>query len=78
MSSDQNASVENLQLDGRGHKKKKPIVRKIRQEHDTLILSLPKKIGLKLNQEVMIEQVGVSPLAWEIRIKPVKASEKDS
>jgi hypothetical protein len=73
MSSNQNSSVENLELGGRGYKKKKPIVRRVREEHDTLILSFPKKIGLKLNQEVMIEQVGESPSSWEIRIKPVKA-----
>jgi hypothetical protein len=59
-------------LYGRGHKKQKPIRRRIRQEHGTPILSLPKQIGLKLNQEVTIEKVDSNPLTWEIRIKPVE------
>jgi hypothetical protein len=54
-------------------KKEKPIIRKIRDEHGTPTLSLPKKmleIGLKLNQEVVVEKVGNNPFAWEIRIRP--------
>lgn len=77
MSSDKEASVENLQLSGRGHKKQKPIVRKIREEHGTTILSLPKEIGLKLNQEVIIEKIGSNPLNWEIRIKPLEKKRED-
>lgn len=77
MSSDKDASVENLQLGGRGHKKQKPIVRKIREEHGTPILSLPKEIGLRLNQEVVIEKIGSNPLTWEIRIKPLEKKRED-
>jgi hypothetical protein len=60
-------------LYGRGHKKEKPLVRRIRQEHGTLILSLSAKLGVKLNQEVVIEKVGSNPLLWELKIKPVQA-----
>lgn len=76
MSSDQNSSVENLELSGRGHRKEKPIVRRIRQEHGTLIVSIPKRIGLKLNDEVIIDQIGKNPLSWEIRFKLNRAEEK--
>lgn len=76
MSSDSEIEVTNLPLEGRGHRKEKPVVRKIRQEHGTLILSLPEKLGVKLNQEVVIEKVDVNPLLWEIRIKPSRAEKK--
>jgi hypothetical protein len=76
MSSDRNSSVENLELSGRGHRKQKPLVRKIRQEHGTLILSLPEALGVKLNQEVTIERVHTNPLLWELRIKPNRAEKK--
>jgi len=74
-SEEDNASVEELKLHGRGHKKQKPIVRRVRQEHGTPILSLPKEIGLRLNEEVIIEKVGSNPLNWEIRIKPIEKKE---
>lgn len=76
MSSDRNSSVETLELSGRGHKKQKPLVRRIRQEHGTLILSLPDALGVKLNQEVTIERVNTNPLLWELRIKPNRAEKK--
>jgi hypothetical protein len=76
MSSDRNSSVESLELSGRGHRKQKAIVRRIRQEHGTLILSLPEALGMKLNQEVTIERVHTNPLLWELRIKPNRTEKK--
>lgn len=68
--------MEPLNL-GKGKQKEKPVVRTIRQEHGTPILSLPKMfldVGLKLNQEVTIEKKGnPNPLNWEIVIRPVQA-----
>jgi len=64
--SDSGVQVEQLHLDGRGHKK--PIIRKIRQHHGEFILCLPKSFGLKVGQQVILEKVESSD-SWEIRIK---------
>lgn len=72
MSSRKEAEVQQLEMRGRG--KKKAIIKRIRQEHGTPMVSFPKvflDIGLKLNQEVTIEKrQGTNPLKWEIVIKP--------
>ena len=69
--SDQNVFVEQLELKKKGHKLK--LKRKIRQEHGTFYVAIPmsirQKIGMKLNDEVVIEPVSTNPLLWEIRIK---------
>lgn len=56
-------------------KRHKAIIRKIRNEHGYPVLDLPKtlcdEIGLRLNQEVVIERVETNPLNWEFRIKPL-------
>ena len=67
-------------FDRRGKENPNPdiVKRKIRAEHGTPMLSLPKaflKAGLTLNQEVVIEKRGEkNPLNWEIVIKPAKKS----
>jgi hypothetical protein len=69
--SSKDVSVEPLKL---GKKKEKQIKRNIREEHGTLIISLPKgfrkELGLKLNQNVTIERTHTNLLNWEIVIKP--------
>jgi hypothetical protein len=66
--------VASPKLRGRGHKKDKPIIRRIREEHGTLILSLPERLGMYLNQEITIKQVSSNPLRWEIT--PIKHNNK--
>jgi hypothetical protein len=69
--SSKEVTVEPLKL---GKKKEKQIERNIREEHGTLIISLPKsfrkELGLKLNQNVTIERTHTNLLNWEIVIKP--------
>lgn len=67
---------------GRGHKKieQDGVVKKISEDHGLPVLRLPKALldmGVKLNQQVIITYEKENPLSWEIRINPVKASEKD-
>lgn len=70
-SEDSDVKVKQLKGFGKGNKKKKQIIKKVRQEHGTSVLSFPKDIGLKLNQKVIIEKIGDNPLNWEIRIRPI-------
>lgn len=70
--------VEPLQFMGRGIKKQdepknEPMVRTVTGDHGYPKISFPKSLGLKLNQEVVVEKVGTSSLEWEIRIKPLKS-----
>jgi len=72
------ASVEILELRGRGHIKKKAesddtvFRRKVRSDHGYPLITFPKfllKAGMKLNQEVTIEK---TERGWEIITKPAK------
>lgn len=76
-----NVSIEVLELQGRGHIKKKANAddtvfrRRIRSDHGYPLITLPKfflKLGLKMHSEVIIEKRGSNPLDWEIIIKPAK------
>jgi len=57
-----------------------PITKRIRHEHGTLLLPLPKslmQLGLRMNDEVIIiPEVGTNPLSWQITIKPAKSAER--
>lgn len=73
---DDDVEVEPLRLS----RKPKPKKVKVRNEHGTLYLHIPKKwaveLGLFLASEVAVEKVGVTPLSWELRIKPLTAKKK--
>lgn len=61
---------------GRGHHKieQEGVVKEIKQNQGVPLIYLPKallKMGMKLNQEVVVLYNGSNPLAWEITIKPL-------
>lgn len=56
--------------------RKKKLKRKIREGgYGYAVVSIPPKIirelGIKLNQEVIVEKSGRNPFDWEIKLKPV-------
>ena len=74
--------VEPLQFLGRGIKKQEEpkdeaLIRRVTGDHGYPKISFPKELGLKLNQEVVVEKVG-SLLEWEIRIKPFNSKQDEA
>jgi hypothetical protein len=75
--------IEPLQFLGRGIKKQEKAkgeasVRRVTSDHGYPKISFPKALGLKLNQNVIVEKVGTSPLEWEIRIKPANSKQQEA
>lgn len=52
-------------------RKKKPITRRVRNEHGYPVLYLGKKFLNLMGSEVIIEKVGSNPLLWELKIRPL-------
>lgn len=68
---------------GRGHRKRKPNVRKVRTEHGTAIVSIPQRILQKAgvvmntNVELTVEYTDPNPLRREVKLVFSKPKPED-
>jgi len=60
------------------HKKVREYKRKIGSDHGYPVIRVPiklfRKLGLRINQEVIVEKADTNPFTWELHIKPANAT----